>query len=145
MADELKPGKTTLALSKAQADKEAAEARERAARAAELAELKRQRDEAAEERKQAKADEIETLKKQLEDEKKENQEKDKRLSSLTRWFLTITVTGALLLLLFIGSMIGVVQSGDINIPLIGNVKVGAEASEAATEEAVEQPGQEPTE
>lgn len=132
--DDQKPGKATMAISKAEADKKAAEDREREIRAAEIEELKKQRDEAAGERKQAEADRVATLERELADQKKENMTLHKSKTSQTRWFLGITVSAALLLLLFIGVLVGVIQDGDISVPGLGNVTLapagGAEPAPA---------------
>jgi hypothetical protein len=116
-----------MALAKA----DAAEERERQTAAVALAEAKALAKASEDERKKETEAKTSILDRELKDQKEENTELQKKYTSLTRWFLGIMAFGTLLLLLFIGAMIGVVQSGDVNIPGIGNVQIGAKKAKSS--------------
>jgi hypothetical protein len=115
-----------MALAKA----DAAEERERTASAIALAEAKALAKASEDKREKEAEAKTNILDRELKDQKEENTELQKKYTSLTRWFLGIMAFGTLLLLLFIGAMIGVVQSGDVNIPGIGNVQIGAKKAKS---------------
>ncbi len=61
----------------------------------------------------------------------------------TRWIVVLLSAFVLLLLLFIGTMIGVVGGYDVNIPGLGNVTGGTNDAPAEQAEPVEAPGETP--
>jgi hypothetical protein len=64
----------------------------------------------------------------VKDAQRERDEIQGKYTSMTRWFIVMLSSFMLLLLLFVGALVGVVQAGNVTVPGIGKVTVGSKGN-----------------